>query len=142
MAPREVFIIIERRGDSSRYEVLLETSTSVDDIEMVMCFIVEPEQLEIVAAGGPAAGVSDAAARSDAAQSDVGASGKAAEKTPQQGEATAKAQENKPQEKQSPEKSPEPPAKVESSKNPLKSQFETELRGTFDSFRAMIIPHR
>tara|TARA_B100000700_G_scaffold81993_1_gene92265 strand:+ start:3368 stop:5578 length:2211 start_codon:yes stop_codon:yes gene_type:complete len=114
--------IIERRGDSSRYEVLLETSTSVDDIEMVMCFIVEPEQLEIVAAGGPAADVSDAAARSDAAQSDVGASGKAAEKTPQQGEATAKAQENKPQEKQSPEKSPEPPAKVESSKPANKAQ--------------------
>ncbi|WP_136255291.1 chemotaxis protein CheA [Onishia niordana] len=48
--------VIERRGDVTRYEVLLETSTSSDDIEMVMCFIIEPDQLEIRAAGGPAAG--------------------------------------------------------------------------------------
>ncbi|WP_192036526.1 chemotaxis protein CheA [Halomonas sp. YLGW01] len=55
--------IIERRGDASRYEVLLETSTSIDDIEMVMCFIVEPEQLEIRAAGDPAAGAAEAGAQ-------------------------------------------------------------------------------
>ncbi|WP_458524969.1 chemotaxis protein CheA [Onishia taeanensis] len=54
--------IIERRGDASRYEVLLDTSTSIDDIEMVMCFIVEPEQLEIVSAGDPAAGAPAAGA--------------------------------------------------------------------------------
>ncbi|WP_168013470.1 chemotaxis protein CheA [Halomonas salinarum] len=52
--------VIERSGDVARYEVLLETSTSSDDIEMVMCFIIEPDQLEIRAAGVPAAGGSAA----------------------------------------------------------------------------------
>ncbi|MBK5929722.1 chemotaxis protein CheA [Halochromatium salexigens] len=43
----EQFGTIHRRsGDESRYEVVLETTTSADDIESVMCFIIEPEQIE------------------------------------------------------------------------------------------------
>ncbi|MBK1703305.1 chemotaxis protein CheA [Halochromatium glycolicum] len=37
-------------GDDARYEVELETTTSADDIESVMCFIIEPEQVETRAA--------------------------------------------------------------------------------------------
>lgn len=36
-----------QHGDEARYEVTLQTATDSDDIEAVMCFIVEPEQLEI-----------------------------------------------------------------------------------------------
>lgn len=39
-----------QHGDEARYEVTLQTATDGDDIEAVMCFIVEPEQLEIQAA--------------------------------------------------------------------------------------------
>lgn len=115
--------IIERRGDSSRYEVLLETSTSVDDIEMVMCFIVEPEQLEIVAAGAPAAGdpaagdpaagVSEAEPTSGSAKSD-----NESEKGGQQGQSTAKP----------PEKTPEQPAKAESGKPAAKAQDKAKAK--------------
>ncbi|WP_431025835.1 chemotaxis protein CheA [Halomonas sp. H5] len=40
-----------RDGDSARYEVSLATASDRDEIEAVMCFIVEPEQLEIRAVG-------------------------------------------------------------------------------------------
>ncbi|MAX32406.1 MAG: chemotaxis protein CheA [Halomonadaceae bacterium] len=121
--------IIERRGDNSRYEVVLETSTSIDDIEMVMCFIVEPEQLEIVAAGGPAAGgpaaggpaaggpaagdpaadVSDAAAKSDSVES---------AQSGQHSEAKAA----------SPGKTPEQPAKAEPGKPAAKGQDKAKAK--------------
>ena len=47
-------------GDQARYEVLLETTASADDIEAVMCFIIEPEEIEVApaadaASAGPAA---------------------------------------------------------------------------------------
>ncbi|WP_304525234.1 chemotaxis protein CheA [Halomonas sp. I5-271120] len=116
--------IIERRGDSSRYEVLLETSTSVDDIEMVMCFIVEPEQLEIVAAGAPAAGdpaAGDPAAGVSEAEPTSG-SAKSEEESEkggqQQGEVTAKP----------PEKTPEQPAKAESGKPAAKAQDKAKAK--------------
>jgi len=38
--------IIAQSGDSTRYEVELATTTSAADIESVMCFIIEPEQIE------------------------------------------------------------------------------------------------
>ncbi|AVI61794.1 chemotaxis protein CheA [Halomonas sp. GFAJ-1] len=43
-------------GDDKRYEVILKGGVSADDIEAVMCFIIEPEQISIssVAAGDPA----------------------------------------------------------------------------------------
>ncbi|WKT59772.1 chemotaxis protein CheA [Microbulbifer thermotolerans] len=49
-------------GGAERYEVTLSTSLSADDIEAVMCFIAEPEQLEIspLAQAGAAADTDDA----------------------------------------------------------------------------------
>ncbi|WP_040241456.1 chemotaxis protein CheA [Chromohalobacter japonicus] len=43
----------EQHGDAARYEVVLESASSRDDIEAVMCFIVEPEQLDIAAIAAP-----------------------------------------------------------------------------------------
>ncbi|MDT8893192.1 chemotaxis protein CheA [Halomonas sp. I1] len=45
-----------REGDTDCYRVTLETSVGREDIEAVMCFIVEPEQLRVEAASAPAAG--------------------------------------------------------------------------------------
>ncbi|MGY2460644.1 chemotaxis protein CheA [Vreelandella sulfidaeris] len=48
-------------GDAKRYEVILKSSDSADDIEAVMCFIIEPDQIEIMAIEGatePASAVS------------------------------------------------------------------------------------
>ncbi|TDO16756.1 MULTISPECIES: chemotaxis protein CheA [Halomonas] len=42
--------IHDTHGDESCYEITLVTNVSRDDIEAVMCFIVEPEQLQIRAA--------------------------------------------------------------------------------------------
>ncbi|GAB3391028.1 chemotaxis protein CheA [Azotobacter armeniacus] len=39
--------ILGQAGDARRYEVELATGESADDIEAVLCFVVEPEQLEI-----------------------------------------------------------------------------------------------
>lgn len=39
--------VLKQSGDAKRYEVILHSTTSADDVEAVMCFIVEPEQLEI-----------------------------------------------------------------------------------------------
>jgi two-component system chemotaxis sensor kinase CheA len=49
-------------GDEARYEVVLETTTSAADIESVMCFIIEPEQIETttVPAGEPSAAAAEA----------------------------------------------------------------------------------
>ncbi|OJA06299.1 chemotaxis protein CheA [Halomonas sp. QHL1] len=41
-------------GDAKRYEVILKSSDSADDIEAVMCFIIEPDQIEITAVEGVA----------------------------------------------------------------------------------------
>lgn len=52
--------IVSRDGDNERYRVIMESTVTADDVEAVMCFIAEPEQLEIRAlpaepAAGPAA---------------------------------------------------------------------------------------
>ncbi|WP_447554891.1 chemotaxis protein CheA [Vreelandella sp. EE22] len=39
--------IEQQAGDEKRFEVVLKASVSADDIEAVMCFIIEPEQIEI-----------------------------------------------------------------------------------------------
>ncbi|MFC3285447.1 chemotaxis protein CheA [Litchfieldella rifensis] len=39
--------VVSQHGDPKRYVVELESSAGAEDIEAVMCFIVEPEQLEI-----------------------------------------------------------------------------------------------
>ncbi|MCX2831964.1 chemotaxis protein CheA [Microbulbifer thermotolerans] len=56
-------------GGAERYEVTLSTSLSADDIEAVMCFIAEPEQLEI----SPLAQAGAAADTGNAGQSTAGA---------------------------------------------------------------------
>jgi len=45
--------VTEQHGDAARFEVVLESASSRDDIEAVMCFIVEPEQLDIAAIAAP-----------------------------------------------------------------------------------------
>ncbi|MBE0488999.1 MAG: chemotaxis protein CheA [Halomonas sp.] len=37
----------DQAGDSARYEVVLETTASAEDIEAVMCFIIDPEQVAV-----------------------------------------------------------------------------------------------
>ncbi|MBS3668753.1 MULTISPECIES: chemotaxis protein CheA [Halomonadaceae] len=41
-------------GDEKRYEVILKSSDSADDIEAVMCFIIEADQIEITSIEGAA----------------------------------------------------------------------------------------
>src|SRR5690606_13649660 len=47
--------VLESRALGADLEVLLATSASAGDIEAVMCFVVEPEQVEIRAVEGAAA---------------------------------------------------------------------------------------
>ncbi|MDR5893320.1 chemotaxis protein CheA [Halomonas mongoliensis] len=42
-------------GDQARYEVVLSTTVSPEDIEAVMCFIIEPDEIEVTPAAQPAA---------------------------------------------------------------------------------------
>ncbi|MCG6656212.1 chemotaxis protein CheA [Halomonas campisalis] len=58
--------VIEQRGDQTRYEVVLESTISDDDIEAVMCFIVDADQLEISAEAAPAASEAAPAASEEA----------------------------------------------------------------------------
>ncbi|MDR5898723.1 chemotaxis protein CheA [Halomonas vilamensis] len=46
-------------GDESRYEIFLQGNTSADDIEAVMCFIIEPEQVEVTAIESEAPALAD-----------------------------------------------------------------------------------
>ncbi|GAA3905249.1 chemotaxis protein CheA [Halomonas cibimaris] len=46
--------VLEQAGDDARYEVTISTTTAADDIEAVMCFIVEPEQVDITPAASSA----------------------------------------------------------------------------------------
>ena len=45
--------IRSQAGDQARYEVVLETTAGADDIEAVMCFITEPEQVEVKPVAAP-----------------------------------------------------------------------------------------
>jgi two-component system chemotaxis sensor kinase CheA len=56
-------------GDQARYEVVLATTASPDDIEAVMCFIIEPDEIEVT----PVAGESAAQAPVGQAESPVAA---------------------------------------------------------------------
>ncbi|KFF49814.1 chemotaxis protein CheA [Gammaproteobacteria bacterium MFB021] len=49
-------------GDETRFQVILESAESQSDIEAVLCFIIEPEQLQIETAAAGAADVDSAAA--------------------------------------------------------------------------------
>ena len=46
--------IHSQSGDEKRYEVVLKGNTSPDDIEAVMCFIIEPEQIDVKVLDAPA----------------------------------------------------------------------------------------
>lgn len=43
--------VVEHHGDDKHYEVVMESTVSDDDIEAVMCFIIDADQLEIRAPG-------------------------------------------------------------------------------------------
>ncbi|EPC04271.1 hypothetical protein L861_02840 [Litchfieldella anticariensis FP35 = DSM 16096] len=62
--------VLDQQGDAKRYVVELETNASRGDIEAVMCFIVEPEQLEIQTAA-PAQAVVDSVAETQDTPSDA-----------------------------------------------------------------------
>ncbi|AMD01821.1 Chemotaxis protein CheA [Halomonas chromatireducens] len=49
--------VVSQQGDEVRYEVVLASSVSNDDIEAVMCFIVDADQLQITTDGGAASPV-------------------------------------------------------------------------------------
>ncbi|MEQ6887185.1 chemotaxis protein CheA [Halomonas sp. CS7] len=66
----------EQHGDEARYEVTLLTATGSDDIEAVMCFIVEPEQLQVQPAA-PAPAPAEAATPASATPSDTPATAEA-----------------------------------------------------------------
>ncbi|WNL42176.1 chemotaxis protein CheA [Halomonas sp. PAMB 3264] len=53
--------IKSQSGDEQRFEVVMTASVSADDIEAVMCFIIEPEQISISAAPSSAASPDSAA---------------------------------------------------------------------------------
>ena len=63
--------VTSQTGDEARYEVLLETSVSADDIEAVMCFIIEPEEIEVAPAGGGATASNEAPAAAPAAPAEA-----------------------------------------------------------------------
>ncbi|MGM8848903.1 chemotaxis protein CheA [Salinicola halophyticus] len=59
-------VIASQSGDAARYQVVLDSAESQDDIEAVLCFIIEPEQLSIQAeAVVPAEAVAPAEASAD-----------------------------------------------------------------------------
>lgn len=64
--------ILGQTGDVQRYEVELATGESADDIEAVLCFVVEPEQLEIQVLAAAPSKAAVAAARDEAPQPEPG----------------------------------------------------------------------
>ncbi|ASK20952.1 chemotaxis protein CheA [Halomonas sp. N3-2A] len=77
-------------GDEKRYEVTLTGDVSADDIEAVMCFIIEPEQIEISvvavekdeSASAPAAAPTDVVEPTNSVEPAASAVAKPADKTP------------------------------------------------------------
>ncbi len=72
--------VVAQGGDEARYEVTLVSTVSNDDIEAVMCFIVEADQLQIVSA--PAASPSQAPAEAQPAPAAVAAAAEPAPAAP------------------------------------------------------------
>ncbi|MCL5425174.1 MAG: chemotaxis protein CheA [Gammaproteobacteria bacterium] len=60
--------VLAQSGDEKRYEVTLKSSDSADDIEAVMCFIIEPDQISITAVESAA---KPGAAKPNAPQADA-----------------------------------------------------------------------
>ncbi|MGM8931091.1 chemotaxis protein CheA [Salinicola halophyticus] len=65
-------VIASQSGDATRYQVVLDSAESQDDIEAVLCFIIEPEQLSIQAdAVAPAEASADTTVREPMAETPV-----------------------------------------------------------------------
>ena len=116
--------ILEQRGDAKRYEVVLESGVSTDDIEAVMCFIIEPEQIQISTAGtAPAA----AAPATQAKQEEAPATA---------AKPAAPAQAPAEQAKPAADKPAKTPAKAQGAKN--KASGESSLRVPVDKVDQII----
>jgi two-component system chemotaxis sensor kinase CheA len=83
-------------GDDARYEVILQGNTSADDIEAVMCFIIEPEQVEVTAIEDDASAPVDAPAQ---APEPVPEQAKPQEKAPEKPAESSPKAEKKPEKK-------------------------------------------
>ena len=59
--------IVSQSGDAQRYQVSLDSAESQDDIEAVLCFIIEPEQLSIEVDGSASPGAGTEALKTSAA---------------------------------------------------------------------------
>ncbi|MGQ7243847.1 chemotaxis protein CheA [Salinicola sp. V024] len=65
-------VIASQSGDAARYQVVLDSSESQDDIEAVLCFIIEPEQLSIqVDAAAPVEASTETTAREPMVETSV-----------------------------------------------------------------------
>ncbi|PMR77682.1 chemotaxis protein CheA [Billgrantia endophytica] len=85
--------VVTHRGDEARYEVVLSSAVGNDDIEAVMCFIIEADQLQITAAEGTETVQSPApppSAPQDSAASSVPAAKSAADAKPSKAKSKAK----------------------------------------------------
>ncbi|WP_110648269.1 chemotaxis protein CheA [Salinicola peritrichatus] len=66
--------VIAQAGDNERYRIELESAESRDDIEAVLCFIIEPEQLVIEPISAPAV-IAETTTSSEPASSGSGGAG-------------------------------------------------------------------
>ncbi|MCL7929268.1 chemotaxis protein CheA [Halomonas llamarensis] len=110
-------------GDESRYEVILQGNTSADDIEAVMCFIIEPEQVEITAIEGEAPTPAQEPPQ-------------APEQATAQEETPAKAAEPAPKAEKKPEKKPE--KKAEKPKTKKAAAESSSIRVSVDKVDQII----
>lgn len=136
--------VIEQSGDEKRYEVTLSGSTSADDIEAVMCFIIEPEQIEITAAApaesaaGESAPEHDSSASSDQTAAASEAQGSASE--PQSASPAPEAAPAKENDKTPAQSQPDSPPKAPKKKpKPKKKAPEsTSIRVSVDKVDQII----
>lgn len=83
--------VIGSSGGDERFEVVLETTASADDVMAVMCFVIEPEQLEVTARAPVAA-----AGAADGAKAEKRAELEKEEARPVQAESTVKSEAKSP----------------------------------------------
>lgn len=136
--------VIEQSGDEKRYEVTLSGNTSADDIEAVMCFIIEPEQIEITdaapaeSAAGESAPEHDSSASSDQTAAASEAQGSASE--PQSASPAPEAAPAKENDKTPAQSQPDSPPKAPKKKpKPKKKAPEsTSIRVSVDKVDQII----
>ncbi|MCG7598612.1 chemotaxis protein CheA [Halomonas sp. McH1-25] len=123
--------ILDQRGDAKRYEVILESGVSTDDIEAVMCFVIEPEQIQISSVGAPPATTEPAAAKTAPV-----AAKKEETPPPAEKQAVSTAPAPAEQAKSAADKPAKPPAKAQGTKN--KAGGESSLRVPVDKVDQII----